>query len=122
MASAFAEKLPESGIAWEMESIKLNDFFSRDTSAHFPSVITENARLAARISRISQRFRFASAASAKARSVLEKMFGENPPLIEKLLIARALFDIGPPPTEAAIPACCSPLPTKSPEWCARTGV
>lgn len=97
MASAFAEKLPESGIAWEMESIKLNDFFSRDTSAHFPSVITENARLAARISRISQRFRFASAASAKARSVLEKMFGENPPLIEKLLIARALFDIRPPP-------------------------
>ena len=65
MASAFAEKLPESGIAWEMESIKLNDFFSRDTSAHFPSVITENARLAAPPRRRRKRGAFSKKCSVK---------------------------------------------------------
>lgn len=96
-ASVFADRLSGGGISWEMESIKLNDFFSRGTSAHFPAVVTENARLAARISRISPRLALAAAAAEKARAALEKMFGEKRPLIEKLLIARALFDMGVSP-------------------------
>lgn len=94
ISSAFFGKFSESGIAWNIESIKLNDFFSRDTSAYFPSVVTENARLAASISRLSPRFKLACEAASKAGRVLEDMFDKNPPLIEKLLIARALFDLG----------------------------
>lgn len=83
----------ENTIAWNAESIKLNDFFSRDISQYPLAVITENARLAARIYLLSRTFNLAESAALKAQSILTGMFETQKSMTRKLLSARALFEI-----------------------------
>lgn len=93
MESADIDGFSDGAIAWDIEGIRLNDFFSKDTSKYFTAVLAENGRLAARIYYLSPKFDAAFAAALKAQVVLIKRLNDSPPLLDRLIIARALFEI-----------------------------